>query len=352
MFGLLLNVFNKIFISSQTLADTVVFYKNTFGAGTTDRTVSGSMSIADLSASNGNSLEFANLTISQGSTLLCPKSTSGATSVAGRFAPAYIKCSNKLTIAGTLSATGTGSQQVYSPLSNPAIQSVVPITIPTSQGKSVDTNTFFKLLNYGNSTTFFQFNNYLVGGAGGGVHSFSWFNPGGWFWDSGISSGGCHPSNAAGWAGGGGGGFIAIYYKELIINGKVYGKDQGCEVWRIQANGPGGLYSPNGSAGHGGGCIILSAKTLEITGTGQITANGTSGAAGGTNFAFLNNLPQLGINQSGAYISDNTGTVTYGVPASRTYYYDDGTGNYLSIDSGSVDGCGGAGMVIGYRVTQ
>ena len=108
------------------------------------------------------------------------------------------------------------------------------------------------------------------------------------------------------------------------------------------------------AGGKGGGMLIISARTLEITGNGRISADGACGAnRPGLSYGILNNVPQLGLGQNGHFWNQAQQRYIYGMPANRTYYYDDGTGNGLcnqSLTATSGNFCGGAGLCLGFKV--
>lgn len=378
MLGLLFNTFKRTDEYLTEISDISNFFSDYFGTSTTDYTVPQNTTITgDTLLKVSDSLSFRNLTVPATSSIVTTPvygartwtetyyvttnvgwrmkrervKTETTDCTKGPFSPLIIKCSGKLTIAGSINADGNGGLYSYGGLKNAQI-SAVPFDVPNTNGQSTTFNTFTRLYTTGAAGTFFKFDSFLCGGGGCGEAANASAN-------FGISAGGGRNSGttiAGNYGGGGGGGFIAIYYNKLIINGKEYGKDPGCEVWRIHANGVGGITgTANVSAGgKGGGMLIISARTLEITGNGRISADGACGAnRPGLSYGILNNVPQLGLGQNGHFWNQAQQRYIYGMPANRTYYYDDGTGNGLcnqSLAATSGNFCGGAGLCLGFKV--
>ena len=400
MFGLLLNTFKKTNKYIDDVKQIINFSKNVFGTSTIDYTLPSNFSTVTLDALNRVSptMCFHNLTVPEGVALndLPNYTNSGTIATYGTYSPMYIKCSGTLTVNGTIAALGGGKNKIGN--QNNDVWAPVPITIPTITGFSAHYNTFTRLHTYGANATFFKYEQsnkksveyetasfrpgsifdfqivtatnelniarplFLCGGGGSSNVRIA-NNP---YPNFGISAGGGAIGSSFGdWGavfnvpGGGGGGFVALYYRRLIINGKEYGVDPGCEVFRISANGTGGAttatpVSRNG--GNGGGCIVISADTIIIGPNGGIHADGYGIRPAddvGKEYSFLNNIPQLHPNQQGVYWDNTKKEFVNGINAERVYYYDDGTGNGIcnqSIESGTADYCGGAGVALGFKV--
>lgn len=373
MLGILLNSLNKAEKSANILAGTVNFKDQIFGNGTSIKNIEDGRSIdgETLAAENGYSLEFKDLTIPANARVFTNTYRNGWQSVMGRYAPLYIKCSGTLSVEGSLDADNCGgiaypADDVWF---NVTTQSPIPVQIdPMGYGYSAHYTTFSRLQNYGANAGFFNFGLFLAGGGGGGLrsgkhnhHSLTW----------GISAGGGTGGNGGLAIGGGGGGFVAIYFKELWINNKLYGRDSGCEVWRVSANGRGGYsdtYSGFGTgSNNGGGSIIIAANVINISGTGKISADGgvpSWRTELGIRCSFLNNIPQLGglvflehqgtaYRQYGIRWDNDAKQFLPGVAIGDTYYYDDGTGNGIPnsfYEAGSSFYTGGAGVALGFKV--
>ena len=371
MFGLLLNTIKKTNKYIDDVKQIVNFSKNVFGTGTINYTLPSNFSTVTLDALNRVSptMCFHNLTIPEGVALNDRPiyTNSGTIATYGTYSPMYIKCSGTLTVNGTIAALGGGKAKIANQTND--IWAPVPITIPTITGFSAHYNTFTRLHTYGANATFFKYEQsketarplFLCGGGGSSEVRIAQ-NP---YPNFGISAGGGPiGSSFADWGaifnvpGGGGGGFVALYYRRLIINGKEYGVDPGCEVFRISANGTGGATTSTGlrNGGNGGGCIIISADTIIIGPNGGIHADGYGIPANddvGKEYSFLNNIPQLHPNQQGVYWDNTKKEFVNGINTERVYYYDDGTGNGIcnqSIESGTADYCGGAGVALGFKV--
>lgn len=270
----------------------------------------------------------------------------------GAYAPLIIRCKDTLTINGTISATGTGETANIgtSLIDYGEVTSIPKVSAPNS---SVQYTTYTQLSNYFINNPFGNFSSFYFG-TGGGNSSVVYS----------ISSGGKKGSIA----GGGSGGCIVLYYAHLyaeLPDGSVkeYGIDSGFPIERIHANGVGGDCGTNTTLG--GGMIILAARNIYLGVDGKVEADGTlaSGVTQtGTNFAFLNNLPQLGEDQSGIYWDPTTNKYVSGTPyvsgtaVQRPYYYSSGLdfttcNSYIDPTlSGSAELCGGAGCVFGYKV--
>ena len=386
MFGLLFNTLKTTSKCIDTVREIVDFSKNVFGNGTMDYVLPRNTTTnAQQLLNSASTLSFHNLTVPEGSTLTdVPYYTSsGTTASPGNHSPLFIKCSGTLTVNGNILALGGGKGGFPNTIND--IRTPIPINIQTTTGTSADATTFTRLRNYGANETFFKFNTtnnsanfisyktinnnsiatitnttrnngqmFFCGGGGAPASANAVAN-------FGIACGGGSITSSfrTNLSGGGGGGFIALYYKQLIINGKEYGKESGCEIFRISANGSGGATTTTSTtrpAGHGGGCIIISANTLIIGANGGIHADGYGIPEAqdiGKEYSFLNNLPQLNPQQPGIFWNSTEKEYGYGINNDRVYYYDDGTGRGTcnqSIEAGTADYCGGAGIALGFKV--
>ena len=373
MLGLLLNSLNKSEKSANILAGTVNFKDQIFGNGTSIKNIEEGRVISGetLAAENGYSLEFKDLTIPANSRVFTNTYRDWWQPVMGKYAPLYLKCSGTLTVEGSLDADRCGGPVYPGDDFWYQLTTISPVPIETSgsiYSSSATYKTFSRLQNYGATSGFFNFGLFLVGGGGGGLrtgkhnhHTLNW----------GISTGGGTQADGGQAVGGGGGGFVAVYFKELWINNKLYGRDKGCEVWRICANGMGGYntHYPGFADGNenGGGSIIIAANKIVINGNGKISANGGHALYRenmGIRCAFMNNIPQLGglvyfnkqtyeYRQAGIRWDNLTKSFVYGVSVDDIYYYDDGTGNGIpnqSYNAGVSQFTGGAGVALGFKV--
>ena len=351
MIGLMMNMLKSIDHGIEIITKLVNYQNQTFGNGTMDYTVpaNDSLLISDLAYRTTLTLEFRNLTVSQGARVRSNTYYDGTKNVGGAYAPLLIKCSNKLTVAGRIDADGCGgipdSHGVWIEPTDLNIN--IPYT--TTKGYSASYETYQTLRQYAAINMLPSIAPFLCGS---GSASYGGWNAA---INYGISNGG--GTNTANERGGGGGGAEFLYYNKLTINGKEYGVDPGCEVWRVCANGVGGWTTGQKNAdGYGGGTVIIAAKEIEITNTGQISANGSvNRTSGGSNFSFLNNIPQLASGQSGMYWDNNAQQYTFGSTDNRTYYYNDGTGDNVcnqNMHAGTSYLCGGAGVAIGIKVTK
>lgn len=340
MLGILLNYIKNANNRVNELSYVPFFVKNIFGEGTSDYTIESGVTknLQTISTENGYNLSFRNFTIENNASVIPVNYYSGNLKSFGAYSTIYLQCSDTLTVAGHINADGFGDTVT----NGSTIQNIIkiPLDIATTTGISASLRSFERAKTYASNRSLISENTWVVGG-GGSTNNLP------------------TKTIATGWEGGAGG-FVCLYYKHLYIDGKEYGIES-CDLTKISANGVtsmvGALTNPF-YAGNGGGCIVIAARTINITSTGKISANGTlSPNAGqtiqGRNYSLLNNIPQLGKNQIGTYWNNETKTYVYGGNTDRTYYYDDGTGNGVcnrSIASGNATGCGGAGIAIGIKL--
>lgn len=299
--------------------------------------------------SENTTLSFNNLTISDGCTLKSDSYSSQGKLSTGNYAPLIVRCKNTLTINGAITATGCGENGDISQVNT---YSEIKNTSVTAPNSSATLDIYLKLSTYFSNNPFGNFNAFYFG-TGGGKNAVG-YN---------ISSGG---ANIGSVSGGGSGGLIVLYFQHLyadyeLPNGTVVQKEYGVHtdfpIERIHANGIGG--NCGSSATIGGGMLILAARNIHIGLNGSISSDGTLAQAAtktGTNFSFINNVPQLGYNQIGYYWDPNTDSFNYGNAPDRTYYYNSGVdvnvcdASIDSSDAGSAELCGGAGVVLGIKV--
>jgi hypothetical protein len=362
---------------------------NIFGTGTLDIEIRTDCTIEDI-YNQYKTLEFHNITIAEGAKLK-PKHTMGGMygweSQPNDFHPLYLKCSGTLTVNGELTAQNCGGASNFyngdvSCYQN-AIKTPVPLTYNQGgnnqcNGWSADSKGLYRLLEYGKNGNFFKFKDFfLVGAGGGGEHSYRRSHASHhhhyWVWMKGFSNGGYTDEDNR--SAGCGGGFVGLYYKNLYIGGVAYGKP-GCDITKISANG----YREGAGSGEldsrfGGGCLVVSARTIIIGSNGTINADGYgsqkfivhtkegySYSAGRGNSqigfrpSFLNNFPALCSGQSGYHWDESTNTYVNSEPTNNTYHFDDGSGAGIpncyvqGYDAGGA--CGGAGIAIGIRITD
>lgn len=364
MIGPLLNYTQRCYNLVDSINTGYQYKEDLFGTGTTNYTVTSGTTIynRDLAARNGNSMEFKNLTIEKDSRLMPYAELGepyGVTAQAGPWSTLFIKCSDTLTVSGTVTSAQTGSRFYKWDDRNINTASTALIPLDTGfygYGFSALNSNYFRLSNLGANKSLFDFNLSMFGGAGGGCHRYVRRKWGRHHHDFshnwGISCGGGGTGKASSEVGGSGGGFVALYFEHLIIDGKEYGVDAGCDITRISANG----ISLVSEGDRSGGSIVIAARTINLTGAGTINSDGGN-AYWSPNVTrkrcFLNNFNQLNAGQYGWYWNPNTNDYAYGTPISDTYYYDDGTGNGLcnrKISGSTFKRVGGAGICIGFKV--
>ena len=390
MIGALLNYVQRGYKASLNIGTGNQFTGNIFGYGTRNFTITPNtfMTNETLAFKNGNSLEFHDLTVENNAVLSPITNTDDiGNATKSNWNTLFLKCSGTLTVNGLITSAHTGSRSSY--WDNRQIHSTnispIPITIPTTNpwgdyGFSTPATTFFRLHGFGLNNSFFTHKLFLLGGSACGCHSWRKGRHHNRHYDHsrnyGISYGGGGAYDHNNW-GGNGGGFVALYYEHLIIDGKEYGVDAGCDISRISANGTNSA-DMDGQSGRSssGGCIVIAAKTIIING-GSINSDGgffetelnnanvlceNYAKRKGTavyKYALLNNLAQLntsaagGAAQTGMYWDSINNTFAIGTNGNPTYYYDDGTGNGVcnqalpgSPNSFSV----GAGVALGFKV--
>lgn len=318
--------------------------------------------------------------------------------------PLILRCSGKLTIntKGRITADGQGNfndTTHYQEDHREPIYCNIPLkdVVTESPGYSANSEVFDRLMQYGANGGFLDPYNFLCGASGGNYgywkhnnwgsmrsrtyYSFSFTQGGRANYDP-SRSGGRRNRNA-----GPTGGCIVLYFEELKIDGKIYGKDPDCDISVIQANG---AFPQAGweDACRGGGMMVIAARKIEInTDTsapvlerGVITSNGIlchdyinannlpyygyTSAIKQWRWSVLNNYPQLGIGQSGwRYVKDGNiyRPIYEAMPSNvKKYYYDMGMGTFgeMSTETGydadfltsSHIWGGGAGIVLGFKV--
>lgn len=373
MLGLLLNCFKGVEVNVNEVLRFIPKGQYSFGLDmhAIDYTVTENMTASTLLTNTGQqSFEFNNLTIDSGKILA---STTKTTSSITSYSPFNIQCHEKLTINGRISASGRGPRNLTKPefvnifnqapginkayLSNDTgmIAKLYSVTGPT---QSTTHKIYQNIFSYGANAGFFNQNVFFTGTPGYFVNQSPTVSV-----SYGISSG----SGTSSILGGGSGGLIFLYYNKLtadILNDigqqviVEYGVDANFPVDRIHANGAGGnCGSDTSTLSVGGGMLVIAAKHIHLGLNGSITADATlpSGVTRtGTNYAFLNNLPQLAYQQSGYYWDNTTQQFVNGTPSNRTYYYSDGSTpdicNKSITTAGNAYLCGGAGAVCGVKV--
>ena len=419
MIGPLLNLCKKSFGFANTMSTAIPFKRNFFGSGTASVRLAAGTNITNQQLyETYKTLEFKDLTIDRFASLKPVRLGAGHNtylSMPNAWHPLYLKCSGTLTVNGSLSAVGVGNRATYydgdTTFTSPC-WSPVPISIGWGgYGYSTYSDTYYRLLEYGRTATFFDFDVnqvareysgtvrgsdgkytqryqggglggrlqqpvpvaktplFLVGGGGGGNHHYST----GWGpfkdWHNshvrglGLNCGGGTPGNGSTMFGAGGGGFIALYFETLTIDGREYGVDPYCDITKISANG----YSSCALYAMSGGCMIIAARHIIVGGAGKITADSEGG--GGVKPCFLNNVPALCTGtgpqneyqgpQTGVFWNELNGMYEYGTypDALRgTYFYNDGTGENgicnRSVACDNSNWSGGGGVVLGYRVRE
>lgn len=385
MIGPVLNLLNSLYKSSEELSNVEPYDSSSdiFGNGTLDITISQNTDLKTL-YNQYHTLEFHNVTINEGVSLKPTPAFGGDhnwQSFLTEFHPLYLKCSGTLTVNGELTSRGCGGRSdfyngdatCYQPVSSP-----VPLINYNNGtgGQSADPTNFVRLMEYGKNGAFFKFNDLLLCGAGGGGHHR--YRRGGvhsgahhrhyYVYMRGFANGGDEdrPNCVMGCAGG----FVALYYSDLVINGIPYGT-AGCDITKVSANG---YRDASGDTNRrGGGCIIASARVINIGANGSINSDGEGGCEytvasklgrtyragknrGSSNFkpSFLNNIPAMSGSQRSFRWDENTQSYITN-NGDGLYYFDDGSGygvptNFVTYDN-SIH-CGGAGVVLGYRISN
>ena len=390
MIGALLNYVQRGYKASLDISAGNQFTGNIFGYGTRNYTITSGTFLTnkDLAFKNGNSLEFHDLTVENNAVLSpIPNTSDIGTATQSSWNVLLLKCSGTLTVNGLITSAHTGSRSCY--WDNRQLQSdnksPIPLTLPRAGfwgdfGFSTPADTFFRLQNYGLNNSLFTNKLFLMGGSAGGCHSWRRGKTHSRHYDHsrnhGISYGGGGAYDHNNW-GGNGGGFVALYYEHLIIDGKEYGVDAGCDIMRISANGTNSA-DMDGQSGlsYSGGCMVISAKTIVING-GSINSDGGFFASEINNapvlcenyakrkgtavykYSLLNNIAQLNVGaaggntQTGMYWDTLSGAYTVGANNNATYYYDDGTGNGIcnqNLQGANTSWSGGAGIALGFKV--
>ena len=390
MIGALLNYIQRGYKASLNISAGNQFAGNIFGYGTRNYTITSGTFLTnkDLSFKNGNSLEFHDLTVEHGAVLspICRNGgTKGSEALYGPWSVLMLKCSGTLTVNGIITSANTGMRSYFYDDVNVVNTRYTPIPLSIGEkiywgnyGFSTPAIDFFRLQNYGLNNSLFTKKLFLVGGGAGGNHKYGHHNRHNEHSrNCGFSCGGGTAGNSYAW-GGNGGGFVAIYYEHLIIDGKEYGVDAGCDISRISANGISWsqMSGMDGGSSRSGGCIVIAAKTIIIN-NGSINSDGGYGIQEWSNaavitdnyvnrrrtpsykYALLNNIPQIcpanyrKEAQIGLYWDPQANDFVTGASPNMVYYYDDGTGNGIcnqSIQGSDAEGCGGAGVALGFKV--
>ena len=379
MLGLLLNCFKNVKTQLNSVLEIIPEGQYHFGLKTnaSDYTVSSDLSGSDLANATGQTrLLFKNLTVAENASVYSnnyknPANWAGL-KLAGDYAPLIIQCKEKLIVNGAIHADGcgidniTGGDRDVNIYSNERDLSLItsgyagPLFAVTNHTMSTTVNIYQNIINYGANVGFFNSQCFFMGTSGGSTLNTLYDHI-----SRGISSG----SGNASTYGGGSGGLVFLYFNKLTadvmdinletglpyVKQVEYGVDQNFPVERICANGIGGDCGTSFSAG--GGMVVLSAPEIHIGLNGRVSSNAIlpSGVTQtGTNYSFLNNVPQLADNQTGYYWDPNTKDFVYGSPQSRIYYYSDGTDfsncNQSINTASSATLCGGAGMACGVKV--
>lgn len=360
MIGPLLNSFLKSSKSITRLESSISFSKDVFGNGIVNATVDRNMTNKQLIEKYGT-WNFNNLTILEGCTLYPHGSYGGwhgHLALPSTYHPMYIKCSGTLTVYGSITSKQAGS--IANRYDDAQIRSEnrfrLGFDATGTYGFSVASNNYIRMFNYGASHTFFDYDFFLVGGAGGGCHRYTRGKWGHHHNDHSLNYG---INYGGGWTrnhnvqGGCGGGFLALYYKDLIINGREYGVDPLCDISKISSNGMSALTDSGDKAG---GCMVISARKIILGPNGTI--NSDAEGAGLGKLCYLNNVPQLGI--GGEAGATQTGLVCTGSRSyimgtgSSTYWYNTGVAgaDFRKAYGNTSNLHGGAGLCFGYKVKE
>ena len=164
MIGPLLNLCKKSFGFANTMSTAIPFKRNFFGSGTASVRLAAGTTMTNAGLYNSyHTLEFKDLTIDRYATLTIPKDNINywdATVSPTQWHPLYLKCSDTLTVNGSLSAVGLGgSTYIYEDRNMVSpVWSPVPIEVGwQGYGCSTRSSTYYRLLEYGRTATFFDF---------------------------------------------------------------------------------------------------------------------------------------------------------------------------------------------------
>ena len=394
MIGPLLNICNRAISRANEISKIILPKHHYFGDGALSVSIPPGQTLTNLDLYNTyRTNEFRNLAININAKLT-PYTTYGGSwgkfSLPNPFHPMLIKCSDTLTVNGALTAQGCGGKWEFYDDRNFTMPEISPIPLNIAfgdYGYSAWHENVNRLSEYGRTGSFLTFNAenksyaypesvgyrrflltgntinqystynnhslFLIGPGGGGCHSYH--TGSGRHYEhsrhTGLSSSGGRADNHGGW-GGGGGGFLALYFEHLIIDGKEYGVDPGCDVSKISANGFGP--SPWEQVDSGGGCMIIAARNIIIGRDGTINSDAVRNS-GWVKPSFLNNYPCVARGQYGYVWNPASMTYEWNTVYSdySTYYYNTGVDANCdaSVGYAAHNFVGGAGIALGYKVS-
>lgn len=372
MLGILLNALIPAKKVTDDLTTIYNLKQNIFGTAqyADDYVLSRSCTIRDVvRGADGmaatNTYEFNNFTVPEGVILKPAHYTHGRGGWSGEFSPLILKCKGTLTVNGGIISGGTGgmTERFDSNVTYNDNQITTGIALANEQGKgwSCSTNNFFKLATYGANSSFFDGVTALYGAGGGGGHNYKRGRGHSrhkkLVHNFGFACGGSATSGYDDCVGSAGG-FLALYFRHLIINGKEYGKDPGCDITRISANGVQESRPISSGQWLGGGCMIIAADTIVLGPEGTINSNALSASGVGSyRYAILNNPPQMCSDQSGHYMNA-AGELVAGTPPNDTYYYstgyvdENGVPEIKSAPGNRTFWSGGAGVALGFKIND
>lgn len=256
-----------------------------FGCGTEDIVFKKSGSFMDLvsSAKNSGILEYRNVTIPEGISIV------GNTYTAGRFGgiayPFYLKVNGTLTVNGVLNMNGSGQpgynkggmhsdedayyNEGYSRLGRHYALGV--------RDKAINANLWRQLHHLGEKYPFFDGQTYFVGA--GNCRSYKWKKATKYrhrhaYCTTPLNSGGDFADEGGKKSSGAGGGFIALYYENLDYKGPNITFDGINYPAHINANGGNGAGLNDGAPVRwGGGMMVIAARNIIVGPNGYICSN-------------------------------------------------------------------------------
>lgn len=397
MLGLLLNSLTKAHknIYEADINYKLPFRRNLFGNGTENKVIDQPTEVGILTGPCP--IQYNNLTITESGSLFANSGSYTAHTIDGhimhvassiptvnQYTPLFLCVKDTLELHGNINADGAGGG-IPAYLGNNKdnfvnIPQVSPIYIntPTSINTSIDAHTCFTLQNYLHTTKQNLVNYCLFGGSALRPTGEKTETRSRRVWDSAsrrykwetyeVVVGNTYSQAYGCTTGGettGGGGFVYLVYNTLTQvdeNGKhhVYGKDNEFDVTCIHANSILREQISNDSVliGRGGGTVIIFARNIVMYPNSRISADGISFADGEIiqqTHSYINNLPQLGKDQTGIYWNNEANTYVVGKDTQAKYYYNTGATGCICTKSIDIDRqystqLGGAGLVVGEQI--
>lgn len=254
-----------------------------FGTGTEDVIFTRSGVFTELvpSARNNCNLEYHDVTIPAGISILGHPRQEIRTENSLQSYPFYLKVSGTLTVNGILNMNGAGQpgypsggfHSNHNCFTYTAFTQTGLAFPPVPQEQKTITEAQWKALyNSGVTSPFYNGQTYLFGA--GSCKAYHWNHAGHTRKrrarsSTALNSGGDYSSEWGRYTSGGGGGFLALYYDNLDYQGPSY------EGYPLHINANGGSFGGNDGAPNrwGGGCMIIVAKNIVVGPQGYICCN-------------------------------------------------------------------------------